>query len=122
MGAQPTSKDFEHLRSEFPEKERRQLRSVGSVPREILIPAKAVANDFVREVIMSELTRLFPVCAGVGIKVDIDTDCEFPATLSGRLTSHSFANFANGRPRERYKVPPSLIRTKYAAHSIDSDA
>jgi hypothetical protein len=68
----PTSKDFEHLKAGFSDEERRRLRSVSRVPREITIPAKAVENDFAEDVIRGELTKLFPVCARVGIQVVIE--------------------------------------------------
>jgi hypothetical protein len=68
----PTSKDLEHLMAEFSEEERRHLRSVGRIPLEITIPAGAVKNDFTKDVIRSELIKLFPVCVQAGITVVIE--------------------------------------------------
>jgi len=68
----PTSRDFERLKAEFSDEEQRRLWSVGRVPREITIPAKAVENDFAKDVIRGELTKLFPVCARVSIQVVIE--------------------------------------------------
>jgi hypothetical protein len=67
----PKPPKVEHLKAEFSEDERRQVRRGGRVPQQILIPADAIKTGLTEDVIKVELFKLLPECCQLNMRIEI---------------------------------------------------